>query len=313
VNLSSSDASTVASLLRIASVPAVGGAIAKSFEWSESALSAKGKGVIATWLRNAPPESEFDIWPNALAHLIDRVFGTRAISRRFITRSCLASLLAMTLLLLLLLLVGGREAVTGAFTDGSPNVEQLFGFLFFLAPSGVVNLAADYFSLLVSRAVIRSMAVNKSSRKTAALLVLDLALSFVFATLGIFLGSVLLHKLFDPDPGVWSEALGAMRNFFRGLDSHGKLSPWHIPFYSDARWPYGIFFYSAFLTSVWVWLYVVGGLVIKALKNMFKGWTRLTPFLDLETKPLTAIGRVAAVLVGFAYAIIIAVLAFVRH
>ena len=63
----------------------------------------------------------------------------------------------------------------------------------------------------------------------------------------------------------------------------------------------GIFFYSTFFTSVWVWLYAFSGLVVKLAGYLGIGFNRLKWFLDIENKPLHSLGIISMLLVTLLY------------
>jgi UDP-N-acetylmuramyl pentapeptide phosphotransferase/UDP-N-acetylglucosamine-1-phosphate transferase len=63
----------------------------------------------------------------------------------------------------------------------------------------------------------------------------------------------------------------------------------------------GIWFYAAFFTSVWLWLYVASGAVIRLLYRVEVGIARLRDRLNVDEKPITAIGGVAILLVSVVY------------
>ena len=73
------------------------------------------------------------------------------------------------------------------------------------------------------------------------------------------------------------------------------------------------FFYSAFFTSVWLWLYVASIVIIKLLRSIRAAWVKVVPYLDIEKKPVIAIGRVAGLLAGAGYAVILGFIWIGRH
>src|ERR1700733_2783974 len=79
-----------------ASVVAVAVGVAKAFDWFDGLISDDSR--VALWLHmaNVPSNESIDSWANVFPKLIDRVFGTRALSWKFILRSCFASLIAVT-------------------------------------------------------------------------------------------------------------------------------------------------------------------------------------------------------------------------
>jgi len=62
--------------------------------------------------------------------------------------------------------------------------------------------------------------------------------------------------------------------------------------------PFGIFFYTAFFTSAWLWLYAASLLVSRALSRMNNGVGFLLSATDVEKHPLRSIGFVSVIIVS---------------
>jgi hypothetical protein len=116
--------------------------IAKGFDWLDSMLNDGGRTAITKWLKNVPADVQDDSWPIALSGLIDRVFGERAFSLKFIARSFIASFSAVCLVFLLYIRLHLRKNI---------DLDDAVGILEF---SLSISLIPDYLSLLVSRAII---------------------------------------------------------------------------------------------------------------------------------------------------------------
>jgi hypothetical protein len=63
----------------------------------------------------------------------------------------------------------------------------------------------------------------------------------------------------------------------------------------------GMWFYPAFFTSVWLWLYAGSGFLLKAARRFDLGFQLFNRKFDIEKKPLSAIGLVAGALVAILY------------
>ena len=65
--------------------------------------------------------------------------------------------------------------------------------------------------------------------------------------------------------------------------------------------PASIFLWTTYLTSIWLWLYVGSGLLLRALSSV--GWRAvfLRGYLNIQEKPLSAMGFVAGGLVACAW------------
>ena len=120
-------------------------------------------------------------------------------------------------------------------------------------------------------------------------------------TLGIFLLLVsLLNFAFtyvpfalfssNPEPPLFAERL---RRAVSGTAG---------PFWSGFRFwrgdegsEYGIYLYTTFVSSVWVWLYAAGGLAVRTCALFGVGLDRFRRLLDIKNHPLRSIGFVCNV------------------
>jgi hypothetical protein len=274
-------------LIDIAGLAAAATGIATAFEWVEGALNPAAKKAISDWLKNLPVESRFENWSSPLSHLIDHVFGPKPWSVKFFLRSCVASAIAVVV-------------VSAIYYRAHPiPVDDLRDSLLVLGLFSIPNFLPDYGSLAISRTIVQRMVNKPTAGRVASLLAIDTVLKLIGATCVIYICSVFLHWLPGHSPHAWFEALGTLRGFYAGLP---------FPFRSGGGIQIGIFFYASFFTSIWVWFYVLGGVLIKGLVKTGRLWRWLAPYLDLDASPLKAIGRVIAASIGILYAVGIGVL-----
>jgi hypothetical protein len=263
------------------------GGVAKVFEWLEGGLNEEKKGALASWLRDTRVDSKAESWTTVFPSLIDRVFGTRPLSIEFIFRSCIASLIAVALTVVFYARAHGINPLH------SPDTTLLVG-------SAVIsNCIPDYLSLLVSRAIVKWMARNPRSIRVAYLLLLDVAVTAIIAV-----GSAWLAELCVGATMMWNDGhLDSLGIFWEYMLKKLPYKPGFFAIFrsSSPANVFTTFFYSAFFTSVWVWLYVVSAAVIKLLHKTQAFWTHLLGFLDLDEKPLSSVGRVAGLLAGASY------------
>jgi len=67
--------------------------------------------------------------------------------------------------------------------------------------------------------------------------------------------------------------------------------------------PWGIFFYSAFFTSVWLWLYALAGGLVKFGHYADIGIRGFKKTFDVENKPLRSLGFVSNVAITLVYVV----------
>ena len=262
---------------------------AKSFDWLDGMLSDKGRKSIAQWLMNEPGDASHDSWAAVFPYLIDRVFGPRVLSIRFFFRSCVASVIAIL--------------VVSAMMYGVVWRVRDWNFLWYTEIKLLIcsigsNMLPDYWSLVLSRAIVRMMEKRPKPGAIAALLVLDTALTVCIGLASANLGLYILVRGGIPLKKLLGNLLEV--SFLREATLHeAGLAGTLIIFMR-------ILFYSSFFTSVWVWLYVASGVLVKTLQRGRLVWRNISPYLDIENRPLRAMGRVAGLLAGAAYGLILA-------
>lgn len=62
-----------------------------------------------------------------------------------------------------------------------------------------------------------------------------------------------------------------------------------------------VFFFPAFFTSIWLWLYAGSGFLLKATRRFDIGFQWFNRHMDIEKKPLQSIGLVAGAIVAVVY------------
>jgi hypothetical protein len=288
--------------------------VAKTFEWFDGMVSNTGRQALSNQLKNAPSDKRIDSWASIFPRLIDRIFGPNALSLRFFCRSCVASFQAVLLTSLVQArLLHARYIWFHAFR----NVEYV------LLIAVAANFIPDYMSLVVSRMIVRLMERKRTPAQVSLLLILDTLLTGIVAMFSSCLAlTVQLQR------GGWE--LARIRAQFHGQSGWGDIAREYIMhtgwvLYINLRiinidnlvslgkyWD-AVFFYSAFFTSIWVWLYVLSIGIIKLLHKLRAIWVKVSPYLDIETKPLVAVGRVAGLLAGAGYALILGFIWIGRH
>lgn len=292
-----------------AAYAATAAAVWTLFAYLESVLSTDARQWIAAWLKGVRPDSAAERWQSSLSHILERVFGRNPDSLSFIIRSCIASTAGVAITLIVWCAVR-TEQLPSAWAYVSSSEELLIITLLVL----VLNWCPDYFSLLESRWIINRMRTS-SSKGTIGWLLVDfvatlmiLFSTFVFVGLIAVLGHWGLYWLLDyPEP------------FYRAWDLHfglrgtGGSYPliWEVwlsgpilDIASSKFAPAGLLFYSTFFTSIWVWLFLAGGFLVRAARFLYwliSGGTRI---LDVDSKPVRSIGFGCVLIITVAYAIV---------
>lgn len=255
------------------------------FEKAERAVSDEVRARTASWILETDPTGAALGLPAQFAALFDRVFGDRHLSLRCFWRSIVASFVTVGVLTLLYLATGRR--FEGLPTDAEAwRMSIAVGLLMGMA-TGVVNVIPDYLSLLQTRVVLRWSARKASSgARVAALLALDAALTATIA----FAAAFGILSLLWWGPEYWRIAASTRPHLGAFLWDILTLAPQVHLRAGDiesavSNVPLGVFFYSTFLTSVWLWLYALSLPLSRLLVRTGRGMGWLLRAADVAHHP----------------------------
>ena len=259
------------------------------FAHVEGLLAPAVREAISRWLRNLKLEGLFTTWPSTFAVLFDRVFGDRHLSWKCFRRSCIASFGSVIFVTLIAWALYPHWFPPNEFWK--PIVRDWWYRLVFLA---MLNTIPDYFSLLETRWIIWLISRSGSRGRVVVLLVVDLTLTtaIIACYLGFSTAACLIFG--GPDTGFvtvfekmwWCDYVPSV------LALEGFKTPSSC---------IGVFFYSTFFTSVWVWGYALSGCAVKLGVYLGAWGGRLKKVLDLEKHPLKSMALVANVLITLAF------------
>ena len=253
----------------------LGSAVYVLFDRAEKTVTPATRKAISRWLQNLDYGEAVRNWPDAFAKVFDRVFGEKHLSWKCFLRSSVASLVAVSVMWLL---VEARLEVIPDLCGDLLTNYLIPGVLASIA----LNLVPDYVSLLETRALLKLMAKSTVGVWSPSLVIVDVA-----ATAVIFASALFLYELphLEPElPSVTERVATAMQDAAVWWD----LSRWE----EGGGQYYGIYLYSTYFTSVWLWLYLLGGLALKAAYFLGLGVRGLGKVLDVKEQPLRSIGMV---------------------
>jgi len=164
-----------------------------------------------------------------------------------------------------------------------------------LATSVAFAIPVDYVSLYKTRRLI--MAARSRRRRFWTLLLIDVALT------GCVVGLGLIYLLLAYIP-VFLSGGKAIDTFHALVSREGVESTLTLRSFRGRGWyPHGVFFYSLFFPSVWLWFYGIGALTLSRI-----GWLRdaMKDWLDLEMHPVRGIGVLVMIAESALFAAILA-------
>ena len=267
-----------------------------SFKFIEDILTSDTKISIWIWISGETPSkrflNRFQNWPRTFEKIIDQVFGSKYLSWKCFYRSCLFSLASLTFCLLYF-------------------VPSRTGFRYWLVVHGVwmlpfSNLFPDYLCVLETRFAVKLLATATKRWMRVFILVADLAITAV--TSGVAVSVVLgpLTKFVMPKP-VFFNTSPTKQLISDLIDNssyfllHPLMAVWNAGhLFSRPELTGGnfgnVFFYPAFFTSIWLWLYATSGLILKTLRRIDIGFSWYNRNFDIENRPLQSISPVFGLL-----------------
>jgi len=269
---------------------AITGGIWKLFERVEKVTSPE---AASRWLRNLDLTGAFSSWPATFAAAFDNIFGERHFTWRCFFRSCIASLIAVVIVTCIWGALHPDQF--SAFFQTDEWYERI-GALFILGAT--INFIPDYISLLETRYVIRRISDDPSIGRALVFLAIDVA-----ATTAILLGGIILVSII----GVFlTEGSVSVGEFIEAaqIGFPELLIEEILPLSSDSPPSIGIFFYSTFFTSVWVWLYALSGAIVKLVTYLGVGVKYFKRFFDIDNQPFLCLGVVSMIIVSLIYLVV---------
>jgi hypothetical protein len=300
------------------------GAIYALFNITESLLKKNLLQDIARWIMDSRPNTAGTAWAASFIMLFDSVFAVKRTVRGFkipsFIRSSIASLI-FALLLWGIMKFNGIELVVDQMkmfpdswaADGTWGA-VLEALVFTLALSIFFNVLPDFLSLIETRYILKKIQSAAGLRYIVALLLIDIIFTLMIA----FIGSMVADGLF-PLVNFMLEGL------VRGQFDTATLAEWWIPYnIGDLFQAYGtvlmildpadaggvksnqayycaVFIYSTFLTSLWIWLYALSGLVVRAgikVKSLNKF---ISATFRVNERPLSVLGGICISIVSIVF------------
>ncbi len=245
------------------------------FERAETVASKDAKSTISKYLQNIAIV-QGENWLPTFTNIFDRVFGERHLSIHCFVRSSIAS--SVLVLVFTALWFSKEPSAAREMYDMGWRGPAAIGFI-----AALVNFLPDYISLLETRYLLRWFRKYHSYAFMGAIILIDFLL-----TTGIILIAYFLYSY-----GVLGLSIEIVLDHlvagFKFDAAYGSLSP-------------GIFIYSTYATSLWLWLFVVSSLLIRLFLRPLGGAINMAKkFLDLKEKPLRSLGFVSMLIVSIIY------------
>lgn len=237
-------------------------------------------------------------WSKSFVSVFDRVFGIRMLSTDFALRSFVASLAAVAIMTLIW--AGLRTDEFAAYV-----LEDLSIISVVIAATYIFNFLPDYISLMESRIVTGRMSGRYEVIRIPLLLLLDAVVTIlIFLLLAPILAVTKKYILqFEDWVGVSLLGKESVSSPFRNIELFALyeelLTRGIFLESSEGFGSLGIYFYSTFFTSVWVWLYALAWAAVRLISLTRIGARIVIWALPIRRKPLRYVGMVVGFLACF--------------
>ena len=277
---------------------ALAGSVWALFALAEEHIAVPHRTQITRWLRCQTPS-----WPATFVAVCDSVFGTPTLSGAYVLRVCIASHIAAFLVLCL----------SGVLYPGTSRPILLVLFLYAPALVGslaLVNLLPGSLSILVHRALLQRVSDGQGPPRVGTWLVLAGLTTGILAVLACTLGFLVVfvsnqvYSLQRPVTWIIGYVEFVIKDTDGGLSALQeavRLQPIIMP--GMAFPSFGIWFYAPCFPFVWVWLYLLSGVLIRGAMacGFMRASGRALRLLDIDARPLHTLGAVAVGVVSVVY------------
>jgi len=248
--------------------------IYRLFNAAGDTVEDKSKLIVSKWLLNLPNENnqiKDDNWISVFIKLFDSIFGQKHFSWRCFVVSSIASSISYGLILLLFYPL---------YKEFGIHVLP-----YFILPV-TINIIIDYISLLETRYLLNRFKKTYSIFVLISYIALDIILTMViFIIIWIFAYHFIIMPILKPYvPYVNYGIEGWTEN-----TSDGRLRI--------------ICLLTTFFTSAWLWIYILGSIIVKVINSIFGTIGFFQDHLKIKEKPFRAIGMVLICIVTIIYII----------
>jgi hypothetical protein len=284
---------------------ALAGLVWKFFERVEAVLTEQTKFEIAVWLVGIDMKNKVP-WPETFVTMFTRFFGNRHMSLKCFARSCLISFCLFSSMEFFLF--GFPEEIGGWY--GWTAYALLYVEMWF-----IFSAVPTFVGLWGTRLYLSALPRLRREWLKVLILGIDLyvtiAFSFAFGSCGIL------------PIGFASASAGTPDSFREALENIVSFQQWLVTLLSlpaefvsgltlsyveglkepgsGTRYVALLYVLPAFSGSIWLWLYVSSGFLLRSARrlDLLENWFNRK--FDIERKPLQAIGLVAGSLSSICY------------
>jgi hypothetical protein len=293
--------------LNLSSPFAVFAVVYSLFERLDDAASPQLKAFVSNWLNETPKdvpgavERGRAIWVVLFSLTFDFAFGTELISWRRVKRSWAIS----SVVVVLVTLMWGAirpEQFEALFTRADSDLKTLFGGV--VLSAYLFNLIPDYISAVQTQYFVRTVRERGlTSIKTIGILIADFVgktlIFLFFYCLAVMILFGVLYALLKDIREVWDKP--AFTNVYEAIIWFWHYGP-TLSVEKIGNPSIGIFYYSTFFPSMWLWLLIISLYGFRAGNWIIMAFFRSTAFVQWFIKPERPFRAVGLIVSSTAFA-----------
>ena len=256
--------------------------IAILFKAMEYTTPKDKKRSAANWLKSIADKSTSNTIidsPQWFVESFDRIFGAKHLTIQCFLKSCMASIIAVVFMTIIWALSDFTSFV--AFFDfGVTAIFFIFIWVIFL------NFIPDFISLLETRWILNSFE-NIGLIKMSGLLLIDIIITGIIFAFGLWIYLFIFEST--------TKYVNALIMFI-------QFKPMYVG-YINGGINGGIFFYSTFFTSVWLYLFIISSIGAKVIYSFGHFGNTIMDFFGVQKTPFQSMGTIAMILVTVCFVI----------
>jgi len=268
------------------------------FREGEKAMSQEARAAVSDWLLQESFVNRPSDWPETFIDLFDAVFTEDHFSWACFWRSAVVSVTGAIVISGVLWMLGVFSRETFIMSNISENTRPSFNIqiALTLVSAVIYNSIFDYLSLFETRKVL-SYTESHSYDNQLIIILLDLFLTlliiyfgmlFIIYSINVYLIPSRAYAIFKIE-----EILDLLYSPLRAIYSVYPMGD-SLP---------TALIYSTFITSVWVWTYVLSGYVIRLVYPFVEGVSFLKDSLDIRGRPVHSMGVLIAGFLSVVFAL----------
>jgi len=261
--------------------------IYRPFDKAEDIVKKESKDLLANLLLNLPSDKNQNMqtWLSIFLELFDKVFGEKHLSWFCFKRSSIASIFFFAICLSFFILL---------FEVDIPK--HPIAIILLLPFPFLFNILIDYISLLETRCILGIISKKKSLLSKIIYSIIDILFSyFIFCFIAMLITKLIV--LTGANFGILSYTTdnNSLWNWFKATIQFEILKDKVLLIYAGLS--------TTFLTSLWIWFYLLGGVIIKILNGGFGTIGFFQKHINIAEKPFKAIGAVLICIISVFYII----------